>query len=100
MEKKATTGQALKQFIADFGIPDQLVCDGAAEQVGKRTEFRNVVHKHDINLHVTEPHCHKKSKVEGIICEIQKQWFWVMLKKRVPKQLWDYGICWVCEVMQ
>ena len=39
LEKKATTGQALKQFIEDFGIPDWLVCDGAAEQVGKRTEF-------------------------------------------------------------
>ena len=23
-----------------------------------------------------------------------------MLKKKVPKQLWDYGIKWVCEVMQ
>ena len=72
MEKKATTGQALKQFIADFGIPDRLVCDGAAEQVGKRTEFRNVVRKHDINLHVTKPHCHNQSKVEGVLHEIRK----------------------------
>ena len=23
-----------------------------------------------------------------------------MLRKKVPKQLWDYGIKWVCEVMQ
>ena len=23
-----------------------------------------------------------------------------MLKKRVPKRLWDYDIKWVCEVMQ
>ena len=72
MEKKATAGQALKQFIADFGIPDRLVCDGTAEQVGKRTEFRNAVHKHDIDLHVTEPHCHNQSKVEGVIRDIQK----------------------------
>ena len=100
MEKKATTGQALKQFIADFGIPDWLVYDGAAESVGKRTEFRNVVHKHDIDLHVTEFHCHNQSKVEGVIQEIRKQWFPVMLKKHVPKQFWDYGVCWVCEVMQ
>ena len=35
MEHKSSTGQALKQFISDFGIPDKLVCDGAAEQVGK-----------------------------------------------------------------
>ena len=100
MEKKATAGQALKQFIADFGIPDRLVCDGVAEQVGKRTEFRNIVCKHDINLHVTEPHCHNQSKVEGVIHEIWKRWFWVMLKKLVPKWLRDYGVCWVCEVMQ
>ena len=100
MEKKATAGQALKQFIADFWIPDWLVCDGVAEQVRKRTEFRDVVCKHDIALHVTEPHCHNQSKLEGVIREIWKQWFQVMLKKRVPKQLWDYGVCWVCEVMQ
>ena len=100
MEKKTTAGQALKQFIADFRIPDWLMCNGVAEQVGKRTEFRNVVCKHDIDLHVTKPHCHNQSKVEGVICEIQKRWFRVMLKKRVPKQLWDYGVCWVCEVMQ
>ena len=76
MEKKATAGQALKQFIADFGIPDQLVCDGAAEQVRKRTEFQNVVCKHDINLHVTEPHRHNQSKVEGVI---QAMGLWCML---------------------
>ena len=22
-----------------------------------------------------------------------------MIKRRVPKQLWDYGIVWVCETM-
>ena len=35
MEHKSSAGQALKQFISDFGIPDKLVCDGAVEQVGK-----------------------------------------------------------------
>ena len=35
MEHKSSAGQALKQFIYHFGIPDKLVCDGAAEQVGK-----------------------------------------------------------------
>ena len=32
MEHKSSAGQALKQFISDFGIPDKLVCDAAAEQ--------------------------------------------------------------------
>ena len=50
MEHKSSAGQALKQFISDFGIPDKLVCDGAAEQVGKQTEFQSTVRKHAINL--------------------------------------------------
>ena len=99
MEHKSSAGQVLKQFISDFGIPNKLVCDGAAEQVGKRTEFQATVRKHAIDLHVTEPHCHNQSKVEGIVREIRKHWFCIMLKK-VPKRLWDYGIKWVCEVMQ
>ena len=49
---------------------------------------------------VTEPHCHNQSKVGGVVREIRKRWFRIMLKKKVPKWLWDYGIKWVCEVMQ
>ena len=100
MEHKSSAGQALKKFISDFGIPDKLVCDGAAEQVGKRNEFQSTVRKHAIDLHVTETHCHNQSKVEGIVWEIQKRWFRIMLKKKVPRWLWDYGVKWVCEVMQ
>ena len=69
MEHKRCAGQALTQFISDFGIPDKLVCDGAAEQVGKRTEFQSTVRKHAIDLHVTEPHRHNQSKVEGVVRE-------------------------------
>ena len=58
VENKSSVGQALKQFISDFGIPDRLVCDGTAEQVGKRIEFQSMVRKHAIDLHVTEPHRH------------------------------------------
>ena len=100
MEHKSGAGQALKQFISDFSIPDKLVCDGTAKQVGKRTEFQSMVRKHAIDLHVTEHHRHNPSKVEGIVREIRKRWFHIMLKKKVPKRLWDYGIKWVCEVMQ
>ena len=70
MEHKSSAGQALKQFISDFSIPDKLVCDGAAEQVGKQTEFQSMVQKHSIDLHVTEPHCHNQSKVEGVVQEM------------------------------
>ena len=43
MEHKSSVGQVLKQFISDFGILDKLVCDVAAEQGGKRTEFQSKV---------------------------------------------------------
>ena len=48
MEKKSSAGQALKQFIAEFGIPDRIICDGSGEQMGKRTEFTVTVRKHGI----------------------------------------------------
>ena len=70
MEHKGSAGEALKQFISDFGIPDKLVRDGAAEQVGKRNEFQSTVQKHAIDLRVTEPHRHNQSKVEGVVREI------------------------------
>ena len=35
MEHKSSASKALKQFISDFGIPDRLVCNGAAKQIGK-----------------------------------------------------------------
>ena len=68
--------------------------------LSRQAEFQSTVQKHAINLHVTRPHHHNQSKVEGIVWEIRKIWFHIMLKKKVPKRLWDYVIKWVCEVMQ
>ena len=39
MELKSMSGQAHKEFISNFGVPDCIICDGASEQVGKRTKF-------------------------------------------------------------
>ena len=100
MESKSQAGEALKQFIEDFGIPDKIVCDGSGEQTGKKTEFRRLVRKHGIDLHVTEPGRHNQSKAEGTIREARKRWFRTMMIKRVPRRLWDYGFKWVCESMQ
>ena len=79
------SGQALKEFISDFGVPDCITCDGASEQVGKITEFMAQVRKHHINLSLSEPGRHNQSKVEQVIRELRKKWFRVMHKKRVPK---------------
>ena len=98
MESKGLAGDALKQFIADFGVPDQIICDGSKEQTKRGTTFMEQVRKHHIDLHTTEPGRYNQSKVEGVIRELRKNWFRTMHRKRVPKRLWDYGLKWVSEV--
>ena len=31
MDKKSSAGQALKQFIAEFGVPDWIICDSSGK---------------------------------------------------------------------
>ena len=57
MEFKSLSGQALKEFMSDFSVPDQIPMDGTSEYVGKNTEFMKQVCKHHIDVHTTEPDC-------------------------------------------
>ena len=98
MESKGHAGEALKQFITDFGVPDKIICDGSKEQTKRGTTFMEQVWKHHIDVHTTEPNCHNQSKVEGVIHELRKNWFRTMHRKHVPRRLWDYGLKWASEV--
>ena len=42
--------------------------------------------------HVIEPDRHNKNRVDGVIREIRKKWYRVMLKKKAPRIMWDYGL--------
>ena len=55
MDTKAKAGDALKEFILDFGVPDKIVMDGASEQMGWETTFMQQIRKHHIDFHITEP---------------------------------------------
>ena len=99
MNSKAKSGEALKVFCREFGVPYNLTFDGSKEQCGKGTTFMKEVRKHDINYHISEPNMHNQNPVEGVIREIRKKWFRTMVRKRVPKQLWDYGVVWCSEIM-
>ena len=92
-------GQALRQFIRDFGVPEKLTSDGASEQVGANTDFKKNVRKHGIEHHLSEPGRPQQNRAESVIREVKRRWFRLMVKQKVPKRLWDYGIVWVCEVM-
>ena len=57
------------------------------------------VRKYAIDHHITEPYRPNHNFAEGVIREIRKKWFRVMMvQKNVPQRLWDYGLQWVCDI--
>ena len=98
MEAKANAGDALRQFVHDYGRPEHLTTDGSREQCGKKTEFMRNVRKYTIDHIVTEPDRPNHNFAEGVIRELRKKWYRVMVKKNVPRRLWDYGLRWVCDI--
>ena len=64
MESKALAGDALKEFITDYGVPDKIIMDSAGEQTGMRSRstFVEQVQKHHIDYHVTEPEQYNQSR--------------------------------------
>ena len=60
-------GQALRQFIRDFGVPEQLTSDGASEQTGPKTEFMQNVRKYEIEHHVSESQQQQQNQAELVI---------------------------------
>jgi hypothetical protein len=100
MNKKSQAGEALKEFINELGVPDELTIDGSKEQNMKGTLFMQTCRKHDIQVTRTEPERSNQNPAEGVIREVRKRWFRIMIRKRVPRRLWDYGVRWTCQVMQ
>jgi len=98
MDSKGKAGDALRLFCQEFGVPERLTFDGSREQTGKGTQFMKQIRRHDIDYHVTEPDQHNQNPVEGVIRELRRKWYRIMIRKRVPKELWDYGLRWVSEV--
>ena len=98
METKSMAGEGLRQFIHEYGRPEHLTFDGSKEQNGKKTEFMKNIRKYSINHKVSEPERPNHNFAEGVIREVRKKWYRIMLKKKVPKRLWDYGFRWVCEI--
>ena len=37
---------------------------------------------------------------EGVIRELRRKWFQMMVQKRVPRRLWEYGYRHACKLMQ
>jgi hypothetical protein len=100
MARKVDAGLALKSFIMEFGVPDDLTIDGSKEQNSKGTEFMKSCRRNNIRVTRTEPERPNQNLAEGVIREVRRRWFRTMIRKRVPRKLWDYGIRWTTQVMQ
>ena len=50
------------------------------------------VRDNDITHTVIEPDMHNHNPAEGVIREIRKKWYRIMIRKQVPTELWDYGM--------
>ena len=98
MDSKGKAGDALRLFCQEFSVPEKLTFDGSKEQTGKDTNFMKQIRTHDIDYHVSEPDLHNQNPAEGVIRELRRKWYRIMIKKRVPEAFWDYGLRWVSEV--
>ena len=48
----------------------------------------------------TEPERPNQNPEEGVIRGFRRQLFQTMIRKRVPRNLWYYGVLWTTQVMQ
>ena len=51
-----------------------------------------VIREYEIIPHVIEPGRHNQNRIEGVIQELRKKWYRIMIKRKAPQRLWDYGL--------
>ena len=100
IKKKSHCGDGLGEFITDYGVPLKMTFDGSKEQTLTGTEFMKKIRKYDTNYHISEPDRPNKNPAEGVIRELRRKWFRMMVQNRVLRRLWDYEYRHACKVMQ
>ena len=84
---------ALKVFITDVGVPEDVKTDMAPSFVGRNTNFQKLVSRKQIKLrHQEAGRKNQIAIVDNEIRELRKQWKILMEKKNVPGRLWCFGI--------
>ena len=90
-------GRALQDFIHDFGVPESLTFNGHKSQTGKDSLFMRTIRKYHIQYHISASRRPEQNPAEQTMGVIKSRWYRAMMKRKVPKRLWDYGLIWVCE---
>ena len=100
IKKKSHCGDGLSEFITDYGVPLKMTFDRSKEQTLPGMDFMKKIRKYDIDYHISEPDRPNQNPSEGVIRELRRKWFQMMVQKRVPRILWYYGYRHACNVMQ
>ena len=56
-----------------------------------------MIRQFGIKHHISAPRRPNGNPAEASIREIKKRWYQIMMKRKVPRRLWDYGLVWICE---
>jgi hypothetical protein len=70
------------------------------EHIGRKTEFMQNIRTYAIDHKITAPDRPNHNFAAGVIREVRKKWLRIMVKKKVPPRLWDYGFHWLCDILQ
>ena len=70
---KKDCGNALKQFLREYGAPDVMITDGSKEQTKPGTAFQSILRKNNVWSVNTPPHRPNYNPAETIIRELRKR---------------------------
>ena len=100
MISRKDAGKSLIDFTDDVRIPECLITDGATEFTGRNTEFVKEAWRMRIQLHTTEQGCKNQNyAAESEIGLLARRWKLRMVKKQVPKRLWDFSLVYKSELL-
>ena len=98
MKTKASAGEALQKITKDVGVPNTLISDGAREQTGDATKFKEVTKKLYIDTRTIEPFSPWQNQAENVIGIIKSKAKRRRIRRQVPKRCWDFGLVWEAEI--
>ena len=53
------------------------------------------VRQHNTNYHISAADLHNQKPVEGVIQDLRRKWYIIIINNRVPLKLWDYVLRWI-----
>ena len=68
-------GPTLSGFISRIGIPEKLVMDGPAVQIGQSTTFMDTIQYPNIDYHISRAYTPEENPMEGGIRELKRRFY-------------------------